>query len=80
MGFHSVMKLVHHCDELLWATKLFHNLPEALAVHRVKRLGEVHEGCVEVLILLQTFFLELSGGKHHVHSSATFSEAALTLR
>ena len=60
MGFHSIMKLAHHCDELLWATKLFHNLPEALDDHRVKRLGEIHEGYVEVLILLQRFFLELS--------------------
>ena len=45
-----------------------------------KSLGEIDEEQVEVLVLLNTFFLELPNGEDHIHRAPLLSEATLALR
>ena len=56
-GMHVVVELAHHGDELGWASKLGHDLPEALPADGIERLCQVHEGGVESDILLLAFLL-----------------------
>ena len=46
-----------------WASKLAEYRPECSSVHCVECLGEIDEEQVEVLVLLDTFFLELPDSK-----------------
>ena len=52
-------------------------LEQTLPAHKVKCLGEVHEGDVERHLLLTALLLELSNGEDHVHCGSLASEAAL---
>ena len=63
-----------------WASKLAEYHPVCSSVHCVKCLGEIDEEQVEVLVLLDTFFLELPDSKDHIHHVPLLSEATLTLR
>ena len=54
--------------------------PECSSVHSVKCLREIDEEQVEVLVLLDTFFLELPDSKDHIHCAPLLSEATLALR
>ena len=63
-----------------WASKLAEYRPECSSVHCVESLGEIDEEQVEVLVLLNTFFLELPNGEDHIHRAPLLSEATLALR
>ena len=63
-----------------WASELAEYRPECSSVHCVKCLGEIDEEQVEILVLLDTFFLELPDSKDHIHRAPLLSEATLTLR
>ena len=63
-----------------WASKLAEYRPECSFFHCVESLGEIDEKQVEVLVLLDTFFLELPNSKDHVHHASLLSEATLALR
>ena len=63
-----------------WASKLAEYRPECSSVHSVEWLGEIDEEQVEVLVLLDTFFLELPDSKDHIHRAPLLSEATLALR
>ena len=63
-----------------WASELAEYRPECSSVHCVECLGEIDEEQVEVLVLLDTFFLELPDSKDHIHRAPLLSEATLTLR
>ena len=63
-----------------WASKLAEYRPECSSVHSVECLGEIDEEQVEVLVLLDTFFLELPDSKDHIHRAPLLSEATLALR
>ena len=46
-----------------WASKLAEYRPECSSVHSVEYLGEIDKEQVDVLVLLNTFFLELPDSK-----------------
>ena len=56
------------------------SIAQCSSVHCVECLGEIDEEQVEVLVLLDTFFLELPDSKDHIHRAPLFSEATLTFR
>ena len=80
MGHHAIVELADNDDELFGATELGHDVSEAVPTDRIERLGQVNEGGVEVLVLLNALLLQLAGGKDHVNRSSTCAEAALALR
>ena len=49
---HSVVELSDNCDELVWAPKLSHNLPQTVSADCVKCLCQINEGYEEVTVLL----------------------------
>ena len=73
------MKLTHHLNALLWAAKLRHDPPQALAADSVEGFSSINKSCVQVTVLLLTLLLKLASCEDHVDSSTTFSEATLCL-
>ena len=55
-----------------WASKLVEYRLECSSVHSIECLGEIDEEQVEVLVLLDTFFLELPDSKDHIHRDLCF--------
>lgn len=79
MSTHAIMKFLNHCDELLRAAKLGHDLPKTLLTDGVKCLCQVHKGGIQADILLKTLLLELASCKSQVYSTSSLPETVLTL-
>ena len=73
------MELTSQRDEPVRASKLTHDAPEAVAADGIEDFRQVHEGSVQVNLLLLALLLQLACGKHHVDGSTLLLEAALAL-
>ena len=75
----TVMKLSHYINEVARTPKNIQDLPQHLPIHRVKRHPEIHKYYVKLLVLFNTFLLNLSYGKNHVNGGPFRSESTLGL-
>ena len=72
------VQLDNHADELGgWVTKAFHDHPQSLSAHCVKRFGQVHKRYIQSFVLLSEFLLEVSEDEHHVCSAPFGTEPTL---
>ena len=71
------MELTNNRDESLRATELGHDLPQPHPADSVEGLGQVHEGGVEVLMMVRTLVLQLAGCENHIHCPPAYSKATL---
>ncbi|VDL99829.1 unnamed protein product [Schistocephalus solidus] len=58
---HPVMNLTHHVCELLRTAEFLHELPQSIAIYRVKVFRQIHEGSVDVTVQMT----ENDTGKDH---------------
>ena len=56
-----------------------HNYPHSIAVHGVKRFGEVNTGYVEVAVLLSGLLHKLSDSEDHIRRATVTAKAASLL-
>ena len=40
---HTIVKLLHHCYELVWTAKVYHNSPKSIKTYFVKCFGKVEK-------------------------------------
>ena len=76
---HAVMELMNQHDESVRASKLTHDAPEAVVADGIKGFPQVHNGGVQVNVLVLGLLLQLACSEHHVDGSTLLSEAALAL-
>ena len=74
-----LMELDDHVEELWRTAETFQDLPQTFSAHSVKRFGQIHKRCVQTLVLLATFLLELSKDEDHVGRAPIGSKATLAL-
>ena len=55
----------------------FHDDPQSIAVHGVKRLGEINKGYVEVTVLFSGLLHKLSDSEDHIRRATVSAKAAL---
>ena len=73
------MELVDQMYKFSGAAKSLEEYPQRFSVDGVKRLPQVYEDCVQVLILLFTLLLHLTNRNDHVYGAAIGAEATLCL-
>jgi hypothetical protein len=59
-GRHSIVKLSDYVDKLVWTAEFCHNFAKTYSTDSVKRLCQVNESDVQLLVLFHTFFLKLT--------------------
>ena len=75
--------LMSRCKHFRIATNLggtshfFHDYPQSIAVHGVKRFGEINKGYVEVTVLFSGLLHKLSDSEDHIRRARVTAKAAL---
>ncbi|VDM05707.1 unnamed protein product, partial [Schistocephalus solidus] len=72
-----IVKLTYHMRETFRTAEFLHDLPQPVAIHRVKGFRQIHECREEVSLHLLELLLQLSSGEDHVDFSVMSSEAPL---
>ena len=74
---HVSVQALQNSDTLGGTSHFFHDDPQSIAVHRVKRFGEIDKCYVEVTVLFSGLLHELSDGEDHVRCATVSPKAAL---
>ena len=75
----ELFMLVRNYLVMLRSLQSLKYLEQTNSANKIKRLSQVNESQIQRLVLLSTFFIELSHRKDHVNSGPSISKAALLL-
>lgn len=76
---HPVVKEADQVCKISGASKLYKNGPQGFSIYGVKSLCKVDKKSIEILMLLDAFFLNLPDCKDHVNGASAMSESSLSL-
>ena len=71
------MQALQDSDNFGGTSNFFHDDPLSIAVHRVKRFGEIDKGYIEVTVLFSGLLHKLSDSEDHIRRATVSSKAAL---
>ena len=72
------MQALQDSDKLGGGTSyFFHDDPQSIAVHGVKRFGEINKGYVEIAVLFSGLLHKLSDSEDHIRRATVSAKATL---
>ena len=74
---HVSVQALQDSDKFGGTSHFFHDDPQSIAVHRVKRFAEIDKGYVEITVLFSGLLHKLSDGEDHIRRATVSSKAAL---
>ena len=75
--FYVTVQALQDSDKFGGTSHFFHDYPQSIAVHGVKRFGEINKGCVEVTVLFSGLLHKLSDSEDHIRRATVTAKAAL---
>ena len=75
--FHVSVQALQDSDKFGGISHFFHDYPQSIAVHGVKRFGEINKGYVEVTVLFSGLLHKLSDSEDHFRRATVTAKAAL---
>ena len=74
---HVSMQSLQDSDTFGGTSHFFHDYPQSIAVHGVKRVGEINQGYVEVTVLFSGLLHKLSDSEDHIRRATVSAKATL---
>ena len=71
------MQALQDSDKFGGTSHFFHDDPQSIAVHGVKRFGEINKGYVEITVLLSGLLHKLSDSEDHLRRATVSAKATL---
>ena len=74
---HVSMQALQDSDKFGGTSHFFHDDPQSIAVHGVKRFGEINKGYVEITVLFSGLLHKLSDSEDHIRRATVTAKAAM---